>query len=147
MVLALKKLSSRAHSQKELEKYLAKYNFSQDEINEVIIKLLSWGYLDDKKLAMDWYMYYTSNKPHGYLYIYKKLQEKGIPKEIITSLLEDYDEEKELARARNLAEKFIANKVNQKSQYKLKSMLARYLYRKGFLEVNIMKILAEFFPL
>ena len=60
--------------------------------------------------------------------------------------LEDYDQEKELERARGLAEKFIANKAKQTQQDKLKGMLARHLYRKGFLQVNIMKILVEFFP-
>ncbi|HHY06532.1 MAG TPA: regulatory protein RecX [Clostridia bacterium] len=146
LAVALKKLSSRAYSQKELEKYLAKRNFSQAEIKEAITKLQSWGYLNDQKLAMDWYMYYTNNKPHGYLYIYKKLQAKGISAEVISSLLEDYDQEKELERARGLAEKFIANKAKQTQQDKLKGMLARHLYRKGFLQVNIMKILVEFFP-
>ena len=146
LVLALKKLSSRAYSQKELEKYLARFNFSQEQIEEVMVKLLAWGYLDDKQLAMDLYTYYTSTKPHGSLYIYKKLREKGISEQLITLILEDYDEKKELEIARSLAEKFIANKAKQKSLDKLKGMLARHLYSKGFSKTNIMVIINENFP-
>lgn len=146
LVLALKKLSARAYSQKELEEYLVKFDFSPEQIEEVMTKLLSWGYLDDKKLALDWYTYYTTQKPHGYLYIYKKLQEKGIPTQLITSLLDDYDEKKELELARSLAEKIMLNKANQKSSFQLKNRLARHLYRKGFSKANIMIILEEKFP-
>jgi regulatory protein len=146
LALALKKLSSRAYSQKELERYLAKFDFSQEQTEEVVTKLLSWGYLDDQKLAMDWYTYYTTKKPHGFIYIYKKLQEKGIPEQLITSLLADYDEKKELKLARSLAEKIIVNKTNRKSPRQLKNMLARHLYCKGFSKVNIMIVLEENFP-
>jgi len=145
LTLALKKLSIRAYSQKELESYLLKYDFSREQIKEVIAQLLSWGYLDDQKYAVYLLNHYTNHKQYGYFFIYQKLQEKGIPEQIITALLIDYDEQKELARARNLAEKFIANKGNQKSAEQIKNMLARYLSRKGFSTANIMTIINENF--
>lgn len=143
--LALKKLSARTYTQKEIETYLAKYGFNREQIKNVLDQLLSWGYLDDKKLARDCYTYYTQNKPHGYLYIYKKLQEKGVPEHLITSVLDEYDEKKELELARDLAEKYLKYQAEQKSPELIKNMLARHLYRKGFSKTNIMTILYEKF--
>jgi len=140
LTLALKRLSVRAYSQKELEGYLDKFDFSREQIKDVLAQLRSWGYLDDQKYAVSLINHYTNYKQYGYFYILNKLQEKGISEEIITSLLNDYDEQEELERACHLAEKYIANKANQKSAEQLKSMLARHLSRKGFLTANIMTI-------
>ena len=145
LTLALKKLSVRAYSQKELESYLVKYDFSREQIKEVLVQLLSWGYLNDQRYAVNLLNYYTNHKQYGYFFIYKKLQEKGLSEQIITAVLIDYDEQEELERVRHLAEKYIANKVNQKSAEQLKNMLARHLSRKGFLTTNIMTILNENF--
>lgn len=143
--LALKKLTYRAYSQKELALFLSKFDFDQQQIDEVMSQLLSWGYLDDQKLALNYLNYYTEQKPHGCLYISKKLAEKGISKEIISSVLDNYDRNKELELARSLAEKFINNKTRQKSVEQLKSMVARHLYNKGFSKTSIITVLNEKF--
>lgn len=145
LVLALKKLSYRAYSEKELDDYLANAGFNQEQREEVLHKLLSWGYLDDQKLAVYWFEYYTNHKPLGYVCLYKKLQEKGIPQNLILAVLEKYDEKKELELGRSLAEKFISKKTNRESAIQMKNSLARHLQRKGFSRTNIMKILSDNF--
>jgi regulatory protein len=145
LTLALKKLSVRAYSEKELENFLVKYGFSREQIKEVLAQLLSWGYLNDQRYAANLINHYTNYKQYGYFFLYKKLQEKGIPEQIIISVLTDYDQQEELERARRLAEKYLANKVKQKSAEQLKNMLARHLSRKGFLTANIMTIINENF--
>lgn len=145
LALALKKLSYRAYSQKQLETYLDTFEFSREQIEAVMIKLQNWGYLDDQKLAYDWYEYLL-NKPYGYSYIYSKFQEKGIPQQIINSVLADYDEKKELELARGLAKKFISGKLGQEPGSKIREKLARHLYRKGFSRANILNIISNIFP-
>jgi regulatory protein len=146
LVLALKKLSYRAYSEKELDSYLAKAGFNQEQREEVLQKLLSWGYLNDQKLAVYWFEYYIKHKPLGYTCLYKKLQEKGIPHEYILTVLAEYDEKKELELGRSLAEKFISKKTKREPVIHLKESLARHLQRKGFSGANITKILSDNFP-
>lgn len=143
--LALKRLSFRAYSQRELENYLVKRNFSERQIKETITQLLEWGYLNDAQLAKDWYRHYTQHKSYGYFYLCHKLRSKGFCETTITSLLANYDREKEYKRVQLLAEKFMANKATKTQPQKLKEKLARHLYRRGFLQENIMKVLTENF--
>lgn len=145
LTLALKKMSYRAYTQKQLETYLANAGFTQEQIAEAIIKMQGWGYLDDQKLAVYWYESLLK-KPYGYSYIYKKLQEKGIPQHIIISVLEDYDDKKELELARSLTEKLIAGKLSREPLCRLKEKVARHLYRKGFSHTNIINIISDNFP-
>ena len=146
MVLALRKLTRRAYSEKELELYLQKQKFSGDEILAVLAKLKKWGYLNDQQLAANLYEYYLRNKSYGYFYIRQKLHIKNIPAEIINSLLENYDLEQEFTRAQTLTEKFIKNKKRQKQPFQLGGMLSRYLSRRGFHQSTIRKIMHEFLP-
>ncbi len=136
---ALKRLSRRAYSEQELKNYLVKFAPTTDELKEVFIKLRSWGYLDDQKLAEEWYEFYLCKEIYGYFYIFKKLQTKGIPLEIIKTTLANYDFELELKRAKVLAEKYWQKDKSLKGREKV----ARRLYYRGFSEANIRKIITE----
>ncbi len=51
--IAMKKLSYRSYSQNKLKEILSKYNFDDNDIYDTIETLISYGYLDDNKLAQD----------------------------------------------------------------------------------------------
>lgn len=146
LVLALKKLSYRAYSQKEMEEYLKKAGYNREQRQAVLNQLIQWGYLDDRKLASSWCEYYLQHKPMGYSLIYNKLQQKGIPHDCIVAALEDYDNIKELELAGRLAEKFLLRRVKNEQNSKTKEALARHLSRKGFSTATIYNVLSDNFP-
>ncbi len=147
LVIALKKLSYRAYSQKEMEEYLAKAGYNRDQRQEVLDQLMEWRYLDDQKLASSLCEYYIRYKPMGYSLIYNKLQQKGIPHDYIVTALADYDKTKELEMADRLAGKFIIRQINKGEQTcKIKEALARHLQRKGFSTAIIFAIVSDNFP-
>ncbi|MDD2401109.1 MAG: regulatory protein RecX [Clostridia bacterium] len=143
--VALKKLSYHSYSKKEMEKRLIILEYSKEEIADVVAKLLDWGYLNDSKLALYFYEYYTNIKPCGYFYIKNKLIEKGIPQEIIDSVLTNYDQDEEYIVAKRVSEKFLNNKEYDMSSVTIKGKLARCLNRKGFSNSTILKVLSDNF--
>lgn len=146
LVIALKKLSYRAYSQKEMEEYLAKAGYNREQRQEILHQLIQWHYLDDQKLASSLCEYYIQHKPMGYSLIYNKLRQKGIPHDYIVTALADYDKTKELEVAGRLAEKYLLREVECEQTSKVKAALARHLQRKGFSTAIIFEILTDNFP-
>lgn len=88
---ALKRLSHRPRSEMELKSYLFKKGFSGNEINEVIEKLLSWGYLNDEELIESTCRYQQS-KMKSPAQIQQKLLQK-FPAELVNEIMDDISDE------------------------------------------------------
>jgi regulatory protein len=148
LVLALKKLTYRAASCKEINDYLTKAGFDSAQRKKVLQQLKEWRYLDDRKLAVSLCEEYLQHKHMGYSLIYQKLRQKGIPHDDIMAALEHYDEAQELEAAEYLAEKYLLRaEKNEQPEHicKIKSALARHLQRKGFPRAIILKIINQRF--
>jgi len=151
LVLALKRLTYRAASCKEIDDYLTKAGFTAAQREIVLQQLKEWRYLDDRKLAISLCAEYQQHKHMGYSLICQKLRQKGIPHDDILAALEHYDEAQELEAAEYLAEKYLlrAEKDEQPEPEricKIKSALARHLQRKGFSRAITLKIINQRFP-
>ncbi len=123
---ALKKLARRQYSVYEMDRLMRYKGYEGKEIETVIKKLLSLGYLNDKALAESLLELYTLHKPHGKMKLKAKLLQKGIPEDIISLQMEKFDPAMERETALTAARRFLIK--NEPDQQKL----ARFLARKGF---------------
>jgi len=127
---ALKILSSRWRSEKEIEKRLGEKGFRQDNIEETISFLKERGYINDEKFGYQWAKYRIENRSYGLMRISYELKGKGVEKisieSIINTLRDEFDE-------REVAMIAAQRKVRgmEKSQSALKKIYG-YLMRKGF---------------
>lgn len=83
-------LSRRDHSVKELKTKLLR---SVDEKNadKAIEKMLELGYLDDEKYARNLVKYLAQTRNMSKNHIKQEMFKRGIPNEIINSVMEDYE--------------------------------------------------------
>lgn len=132
---AFRLLSLRPRSKKELEdqlrKKLQKCRVEDENLLEtVIVRLEELGYVNDGKFAEWWIKQRYGAKPKGSYSIQHELQEKGISRDLIATLLEGSVGDERQA-ARRLADKriFAYRHMPKNTQ---KSKLCDYLARRGF---------------
>jgi regulatory protein len=130
---ALKFLSYRMRSEKELRDKLKKKEFAQSLIDEVIKDLKRVDLVDDYEFASAFIRDRISNSPRGKILLKQELWKKGIKKEVIEKALKEYfkDEDEELTLAKELLQK---RKKRYESLDKnvAKRRLMSFLLRRGF---------------
>ncbi len=128
----LRKLAAKDRTRKEMYDYLTQQtDLNIASINRIIEKLEEKGYVDDLK--------YTRNAIAGMQSllqgehkIFKVLKKKGIPVEMIDSVMETMkDDESELNHAIEAAEKF-QRSIHEKSVRKKKQLIYQKLFNRGF---------------
>lgn len=137
--IAFKFLSFRPRSEKEVVDYLIKkistsqhINYSQAKesilINRVLTKLKKYSYINDYEFAKWWLASRVATKK-GPRIVKFELIKKGVDKEIINSVLENFPNQEELAKL--VIRRKIHNwqKLNSKELYK---KIYQYLLGKGF---------------
>jgi regulatory protein len=129
---ALRYLSRRAHSVKELKDKLKQKGFASGAIETVIGDLKQKGYLDDQEFARMYLREEMRLKKSGPLLIKNKLLVKGIFREVIEEVLaEGYDDQLQYENCHVLAAKKLKT-LQDLSEQKRKEKLAAYLKQKGF---------------
>jgi len=101
---ALRSLSARAHTEKELSDKLERRGYDEYEIAKTMETLQRYELLNDSEFAAQWAASRT-RKGYGQRRIAQELARKGVKYEEVQAALEGIDEEKELEKARELAEK------------------------------------------
>lgn len=114
-------------SKKGIVDYLKKKGLDKNAIDEAVVKLENYGYIDDKVFAKNYFESLQGSK--GKRVIVQKLKEKGISGEIISLLVENIDDEAEEERALALAKKFVKNRENN---LKNKQKCLAHLVYKGY---------------
>lgn len=123
---ALKLVSTRYKTQKEVEKYLYEKGYLPAVVYYVISKLLEYHNIDDERFVDS---FIASHKERdGKLKIKQTLMQRGIKEGIIDEALKDEDFDQTDAIIR-LAEKYMKSKENTKENY---IKLFKYLMNKGF---------------
>jgi len=130
---ALKFLSYRMRSEKEVKDKLKKKEFAGDLIAEIIKDLKRVNLIDDYEFASAFISDRISNNPRGKILLKQELWKKGIKKEIIEKALKEFfkDEDEELTLAKELLRK-------RKKRYEgldenvAKRRLMSFLLRRGF---------------
>lgn len=83
-------LSRRDHSVKELKKKLLR-TVDEKNADKAIKKMLELGYLDDEKYARNLVKYLAQTRNMSKNHIKQEMFKRGIPNEIINSVMEDYE--------------------------------------------------------
>lgn len=143
LVLALNKLANKIYSFREMQQILASSGYAQEEITNVLERLVGWGYLNDEKLAESIYSYHVKYKPCGKSMLLKKMLHKGIPADVAGSMLSNLDEAMELSLAQKLTDQYTARRRGLEPR-KLAIKTAHYLKTKGFSTKTIRTIMENF---
>ena len=131
---ALKLVSTRYKTKREVENYLQEKGYMPATIWFVVKKLGEYDFINDERYVDSYLSHHL--KKDGVRKIKQQLLAKGVSEELIDSAINDVDEQVEQIVA--LKEKYMKNKEDTKENY-LK--LYRYLVGKGFRPDEIMKVL------
>jgi regulatory protein len=125
---ALRYLSFRARSRREMERHLGEKGYSPQVVTATVERLLDESYLDDEAFARFWLENRERFRPRSKRALRYELRQKGIAAELIDSLLTDLDED-ELAWAA------VEGKVIQwqnLDEEEFKKKVLGFLNRRGF---------------
>ncbi len=130
---ALRFLSFRPRSEKEIRDYLSKKKVSELVAQEIISKLKENKFLNDDDFAKWWVEQRTLIKPRAWRIIKIELKQKGISKEIIEKLEQntEFKLQSNLEMAIKLAQKRLPRYKNLPKQEAYQK-LGRFLASKGF---------------
>ena len=136
---ALWYLDRCSYSEKALKDKLKQSGFSEKVSAQVIKRLKELSLVDDTSLAKRLAEYFAQNNTSK-REIYAKLMQRGIPKEIIVSVLEDtvIDEESQI---KALIQKKYKNKLGERAE---NEKIYAALCRKGFSFSAVRNVLKEY---
>lgn len=142
---ALRLLERKDYSRKELSERLLKDGYDRDLVEQIIAYVDSFHYLDDVRVAGSFIRgrkEYKSKRELEFL-----LKQKGISEEEIELALEEnYKNEngvaqEELAIRKHLQKYHVTEETLENMTYEEKQKIAARLYRKGFEQDKIRKLL------
>ncbi len=141
---ALKFLSYRPRSEKEVIDKLLKIKTPEHLVNEIIKKLKDYKFLDDLEFAKMFTRERSLLKHKPVRVIKFELKQKGISEDLIEEVLADSKEdEKDLGKAKEIIQKKIA-RYKDLDSFKIKEKLSRFLVSRGFDYDTIKKAIDEF---
>jgi len=130
---AIRYLSFRPRSEKELKDYLTKKECDPLISKRIIESLTRDRFLNDEEFVRMWIRERTLIKPKAIRVIKMELKQKGISKEMIESAFENSEDSPvDLDLAVRLAEKKLRTIHDQSDKFKVREKLGRYLASKGF---------------
>ena len=139
---ALEFLSYRMRSIKEVAEHLAKKEFNDAIIQDVIYKLKEYNYVDDLEFAIAYVRTQKQTNGKGPSVLKRELIGKGINQDFIEQALQEYNDDDQLQEAIDHAEKLL-KKNNKISTVQIKQKIEQHLMRKGFRYDIISKVLDE----
>ena len=131
--LALRFLSYRTRSEKEVRDKLATKQVDRPTIDKIIAKLIEKKFINDEQFVGQWIENRSRFKPRSARLIKMELKQKGISQEIIESGIKNQElgSESDLEQAKKLVGKRIGRLKNLPKQ-EIYQKLGRYLASKGF---------------
>jgi regulatory protein len=143
---AYRLLAYRNQTSSELRHRLLRRGYTVTIIDEVLRQLASDGYIDDRKLALDWARYRLQAKPLGRRRLAWELQRRGVPLESVEEVLREvYSEVDEVALAEQAARKRLCSRALPSSPRE-RQHYARHLYSLGFDADTVAAALAAIIP-
>jgi regulatory protein len=141
---ALRFLSFRRRTEKEIRDKLRKKGFDDKSIGRTIDKLKGYDLINDREFAAAWVMERLAYKPRGKRLLAQELWKKGIRKDIIDQVTEELcrDEEKS---ATELLEKIKGRYKNLEPKVARRRMYG-LLLRRGFSYEAAKSVLAPLIP-
>lgn len=128
---AINYLAHRMRSEGEVRDYLKKKEIAEPVIQEAILKLKQFKFLNDEEFSAAFVRTQLNTTDKGPEVIKKELKEKGISPDIISRAIEEVSFDDQLEKAIKLSEKY-AQKNNKDSSRILKQKIEQMLQRKGY---------------
>ena len=129
---AYRLLAYRNQLSNELRDRLRRRGYAATIIDEVLRQLAADGYIDDRKVALDWARYRLQVKPRGRGRLAWELQRRGMPSEAVEEVLREvFSEFDEVALAEQAARKRLGSRALP-SSLRERQRFARHLYSLGF---------------
>ncbi len=138
---ALNLLKYRWRTEKEIRDKLIKKEYDEHTVEETILYLKKYDFLNDKRFAETYTREKVENKKLGSYRIKHELYNKGVSQEIIDEVLEDYSDD-EYERALELGKKKIKSYKNDDKQA-IYRKLGGYLQRRGYSYDCVSRVLRE----
>lgn len=134
-------LKSRTYTEHQLREKLKQGLYPEEVIDEAVEYVKSYQYIDDRRYAKDYIVYYSDSRSRGR--IEQDLYKKGIDKDLIRAVYEEDLAEEKLTDETVLIEKWLAKKNYQRetADYQERQKMGAFLYRKGFSLDSIEKVL------
>lgn len=139
---ALHYLSRRMRSEGEVRTYLLEKEIDAPIIQEVILKLYHYQFLNDEQYAIAYVRTQMNTTDKGSIVIKRELKERGVNDGLIEKALQEYSYEAQLETAQKLCVKMV-NKNKKDSDLVLKQKIEQMLVRKGYSFEIISDALAE----
>jgi len=133
--LALQMLGRRAYSEYEMRQKLSNKEYAVDQIDDVISRLLSYGYINDPKLAAMLFKKHLQAGKYSLNNIICKLKQRGLPDDIIKNLANCYDYDEEVSSA----VKIVRSRFKSLNSVE-KEKIYRFLGTRGFGAATISKV-------
>lgn len=131
MDAALRYLTPRPRSVREVEEHLDRAHYGEYEIAQTVERLLELRYLDDAAYARDFIRARLAAKPVSRRKLMEQLMHHKLPKEIAEEALGAVTEEMEAENAAAVAEKF-ARQFAALPGAERKKRIARRLFSHGY---------------
>jgi regulatory protein len=128
--IALRFLSFRRRTEKEVQDKLQKKGFDDKTIKKTIEKLKEYDLINDLEFAIAWVKERLAYKPRGKKLLRQELWKKGIKKEIIDQVIQELCQDEDKS-ALELLEKMKNRYKNLEPQVAKRRMYG-YLLRRGF---------------
>lgn len=139
---ALRVLSRRRVSKGQMRDSMRRKGYPEEDVENALLKLCEWGYLDDAGFARDILQSAISGCPLGRRRAEFELSKRLFDKELIASAVDDtYQEVREEELASLAAKKYLDGKVSGPVKEKERERLARWLQRRGFDSESIYSVL------
>ena len=136
---AVRFLSYRPRSVKEVEDNLRKHETPEHVIASIIERLTGSGVINDQKFARLWIENRSEFRPRGSFALRTELRQKGIADKVIEDVLADLDED-ELAYA---AGRKKAPKIKAADEHEFKRKMYGFLSRRGFSYQTISEVVQK----
>ncbi|MDL2235823.1 recombination regulator RecX [Christensenellaceae bacterium OttesenSCG-928-L17] len=136
MDVALKFLSPRARSVREVERHLDAQQYGEFEVQQVVDRLLELGYLNDEAFAAEFIRTRLNTKPISRNHLREQLRVHELPEEIIATAIASISNETERENARMVAQKF-NNQLADYEEEERRRRLYRRLQGRGYAHDDI----------
>ncbi len=140
---AMNLLKSRQYTEKQLMDKLMLGGYTDELARLAVDYVKSYRYIDDVRYAYDYMTCHMQN--HSIKEIEQKLLQKGISKEQIHQAMEQHMENGELPDEKDMIRRQLEKKhcLGKKLDEKEKRRIYGYLYRKGFSQEAVSRVLRE----
>jgi regulatory protein len=127
---ALSFLAYRPRSEREVRDRLRRGDFALEAIEQVIVRLYDWRYLDDADFARRWVEGRAAGRPRGARLLQQELRQKGIDTEVAREAIAEAELD-EAAAAEDLARRRLAAYAGEDPQV-VRRRVGAYLARRGY---------------